>query len=393
MDFYFSAEDEAFRQEVRAFLRQELPADWSGFQSDDAYASDEHYQLVRQFRKKLADQGWLTMAWPPEYGGQGASIWRQVVFNEEIGYAQAPYQAPMGVSWVGPALMLYGTEEQKRQFLPAIARDEIEFCTLYTEPGAGSDLAALQTSAVEDGDDFVVNGQKIFTSGAHHSDYGWLAARTDPQAPKHRDISTFIIDMKTPGITISPLINMVGVHAQNQVFFDDVRIPKSALVGERNRGWYNVAVALDFERSSIATVADLARVLEELIAYARETRWNGHTLAEEPAVRTKLADRAIELEVARYLAYRIASMQSAGKPFNAEASMAKAFKSEFTQRLANTGMQILGLYGQIRRGSKYAPLQGRIERLYKAAVVGTIAGGSSEIQRNIIAGRGLGLPR
>jgi 3-oxocholest-4-en-26-oyl-CoA dehydrogenase alpha subunit len=306
-----------------------------------------------------------------------------------MAYHRAPGGGGMGVAWVGPAVMLYGTQEQKDRFLPRITNGEDVWCTLYSEPGAGSDLAALQTRAVADGDDYVINGQKIWTSGAHHSNWGWLAARTDPDAPKHKGISTFVVPMDSPGVTVRPLINMAGQHGFNEVFFDNVRIPKENLVGELNRGWYQVAVALDFERSGIQAYAGGRRTLEEIVAFAKDNRrfWE-----DNQSVRLALADRAIEVETGTLIAYRIPWMQSQGKIPNYEASMSKLYGSELGQRIARTGMQVIGQYGQLT-DDRVAPLAGRLATSYMTSVSGTIAAGTSEIQRGIIATRGLGLPR
>ena len=252
MDFRLTPEEESFRDEVRGFIRDELPANWEGA---DPYGADDEAsspgQLGRKITKKLAERKWIAMAWPKEYGGLNAPHMQQLIYNEEMSYNAVPGGGGMGVAWVGPAIMLYGTEEQKAQFLPRITSGEDIWCTLYSEPGAGSDLAALQTSAVQDGDDFVINGQKIWTSLAGRANWGWMAARTDSDAPKHKGISTFVVPMDAPGISIRPLVNMAGQAGFSEVFFDNVRIPKDYLVGELNRGWYHVAVALDFERSGI----------------------------------------------------------------------------------------------------------------------------------------------
>src|SRR5581483_7819582 len=236
-----------------------------------------------------------------------------------------------GISLTGPTLMVHGTEEQKRRFLPPIANAEVVWCQLFSEPGSGSDLASLQTRAVADGDDFVVNGQKIWTSGAHHSDWAILLARTDPDAPKHRGITYFLVDMHSPGVEVRPLVNMVNGHAFNEVFLENVRIPRSQVVGEVNRGWYVGATTLDFERSGIGRFASSRRLLEELTTYAKETR-----LGTRPQVRMQLVERVVENEVGRHLAYRVAWMQWAGKIPNYEASMVKVYGSELQQRIAGT---------------------------------------------------------
>jgi len=389
MDFRFTPEEEAFRAEVREFLRAELPPGWEEqFDTETEMGADAQSEFAKQFNKKLAARNWLALPWPKEYGGLGASVMQQVVFNEEMAYAGAPTGFNMGVAWVGPCLMIYGTEEQKRRFLPRITSLEDVWCTLYSEPGAGSDLASLQTRAVRDGDEWVINGQKIWTSGAHRSNWGWLAARTDPNAPKHKGISMFVVPMDAPGITIRPLINMAGGHGFNEVFFENVRIPADYLVGQENQGWYQLAVALDFERSSIAGSARARRFWEDLLRFAKENPSFGRR-----EVVLRLVEVGIEIDIAKFLSYRVASLQQAGKIPNYEATIAKLFSSELGQRLARTGMDLLGLYGQLHPKSKWARLKGRVERYYQLSVAETIAGGTSEVIRSVAAIRGLGLPR
>jgi alkylation response protein AidB-like acyl-CoA dehydrogenase len=296
----------------------------------------------------------------------------------------------MGIAWVGPSLMIYGTDEQKKEFLPNITNLEHIWCTLYSEPGSGSDLASLQTRAVRDGDEWVINGQKIWTSGAHRSNWGWLAARTDPEAPKHKGISMFLVPMDAPGISIQPLINMAGQHGFNEVFFEDVRIPANYLVGQENQGWYQLAVALDFERSSIAGSARARRLWDELVKFGKENR---EFVDSRPEVRHRLAEVGIEIDVAKYLSYRVASLQQAGKIPNYEATIAKLYSSELGQRLARTSMELTGTYGQLHPKSKHVKMKGFSERYYQLSVAETIAGGTSEVMRSVAAIRGLGLPR
>ena len=388
MEFRWHEDEDNFRQEVRGFIETELPADWDQQPPDEGYSEARHTVALR-FQQAMAGRQWLTMAWPEEHGGLGASYWQQMVLNEEMGYRRAP-SSNMGVSWVGPAVMLYGTDEQKQQHLGAIANaeDGSWWCTLYSEPGAGSDLASLQTRAVEDGDDYVINGQKIWTSGAHRADWGWLAARTDPDAPKHRGMTMFLLDMHAPGVQVQPLINMADGHGFNEVFFEDVRIPKENVVGEVDRGWYHLAVSLDFERSSIAGFAGSRRSVEELAAFAGEVPRQQRSRS----VSLELADRFIEIAVGTNLAYRIVDMQTRDVIANHEASAAKLYSSELSQRIASTGMKLLGLYGGLCDDER-APLGGRLSHSYLSNVAATIGGGTSEIQRNIIATRGLGLPR
>ena len=394
MDITFTQQEEDFRQEIRAFLRETLPGDWDPL-GQAGQSAKERQDFTRQMTQALADKGWLTLAWPEEYGGQARSIMEQVIYNEEMSYKNVP-GTELGtgaISWVGPVLMLAGTEDQKAEHLPPIARGERLWCTLYSEPGSGSDLASLQTSATRDGDDYVINGQKIWTSSAHVADWGWLAARTNPDAPKHRGISIFMLDMKSPGVSVRPIENMAGGRDFNEVYFDDVRVPSGNLVGQEDRGWYTLAVALDFERSGVGYSAGARRTLEALVEYAKQTERNGEPLSKNPNVRRKLAQRFMETEIARWLAYKVAWMQSQDMIPNAEASMSKMYGTELTQRVARTGMEILGMAGQISQGSKWAPLEGHIQQLYLSSVSSTIAAGTSEIQRNIIAQRGLGLSR
>ena len=394
MDITFTQREENFRQEIRDFLQETLPEDWDPL-GQVGLSAKERQDFTRQMTQALADKGWLTLAWPEEYGGQARSIMEQVIYNEEMSYKNVP-GTELGtgaISWVGPVLMIAGTDEQKAEHLPPIARGERLWCTLYSEPGSGSDLASLQTLATRDGDDYVINGQKIWTSSAHVADWGWLAARTNPDAPKHRGISIFMLDMKSPGVSVRPIENMAGGRDFNEVYFDDVRVPSGNLVGQEDRGWYTLAVALDFERSGVGYSAGARRTLEALVEYAKQTERNGESLSKNPNVRRKLAQRFMETEIARWLSYKVAWMQSQGMIPNAEASMSKMYGTELTQRVARTGMEILGMSGQISQGSKWAPLEGHIQQLYLSSVSSTIAAGTSEIQRNIVAQRGLGLSR
>ncbi len=393
MDFRLTPEEEAFRQEVRDWLRENLPKDWSG----DRFTRDrdpETWNVYRAFAKKLAEKRWVAPQWPVEYGGLGLSVIQQLIFNEEMAYHQAPIgYSLMGVGWAGPTIIVYGTEEQKRKHLSAITNAETMWCQGFSEPNAGSDLASLQTRAVRDGDDYIINGQKIWTSGAHLADWCILLARTDTEAPKHKGISYFLLDMKTPGITVQPLIDMMDNHGFNQLFFENVRVPKDCLLGEENRGWYMAATTLDFERSSIGGAVGGRRMLEEIVGYAQETKRNGRRLIDEAPVRVRLADAALEVEIGQLLSYRVASMQSRGLVPNYESSIAKLFNTDMQLRLAKAGMEIMGLYGQLEPQSKYVPLRGKFERQYLWQTGMSVGGGTPEIQRNIIAMRGLGLPR
>ncbi len=389
MDFEFSNEELSFRKELSAWLKEEL----ANKPQEGGNDADAEWAFGLEMRKKLADKGWLTMAWPEEYGGKGVSHMMQVVFAEEMSYNRAPGRDVFGTRMMAPTLMIHGTEEQKREFLPPVSKGEVQWCQGYSEPESGSDLASLQTRAVEDGDDFIINGTKIWTSSAHRADHIMVLTRTDPDAPKHRGISFLLCDMNTPGLTVNPIINMAGDHGFNMVTFDNVRVPKKNLVGEQNRGWYVGATLLDFERSGVDYSAGGRRILEELIAYAKDNDQNGSLIADNPVMRNRLANRAIEVDVSRLISYNIAWMQGEGLVPNKESSMGKVVGTELQQHLSETGMQMLGLHGQLEPGSKYAPMQGRIEHMHLTNVSETIQAGTSEIQRNIIATRGLGLPR
>ncbi len=390
MDYRFTPEEEAFRAELRTFLKTELPPDR---EEGEEAEGDEGWEFRRQFHKKLAARGWLVPHWPKQYGGNDMGIMEQVVMREEMGYARAPLLDIFGVNMIGPVLMMYGTEEQKKQHLPGIASGEVMWCQGYSEPESGSDLASLQMRAVRDGDDYVVNGQKIWTSNAHRADWIFMLARTDPDAPKHKGISFLLTPMSAPGISTRPLINLAGQHGFNEVFFEDVRVPVNGLVGEENRGWYVGAALLDFERSGIGSSAAVRRNLDDLLGYVRESAGNDGA-ARQTTVRHRLAELVIETDVGRYLSYRVASMQARGEVPNYEASVAKSYLSELSQRVAGAGVNIMGLAGQVLPESqKWAKLQGRLTLQYMVTLGQTIAGGTTEIQKGIIATRGLGLPR
>ena len=393
MDYRFTEEQEAFRQEIRDFLSDNLGEDWRGI-DPDAYFHDENWFPIRELTAKMAERGWLTLAWPKEYGGQGRAHIEQMIYNEETAYFRAPTRdVSIGTHMVGPTLMLYGTEEQKNHYLPEIASGEAVYCQGFSEPESGSDLASLQLRAIEDGDDYVLSGSKIWTSGAHRSTHCYLLTRTDPDAPKHRGISVFIVDMNTPGIEVRPIINMFGIHYFNQVFFDNVRVPKRAMIGEKNRGWYIAATTLDFERSGVASFASNRRSIEELVELAHEMGTNGKPLSDDPMVRQRLAELWTANEAGKTIAYNVAWMQSQGLVPNREASISKMMGSEIAQQIHELGVRMLGMYGILDKGSKWAYLDGRLAWLWMDSISLTIRGGTSEIQRNIIAGRGLGLPR
>ena len=395
MEFRFTPQQEALRSEVSAWLAEHVPdiPDPSPMGLDtDPHAYPESYAAALAFNKKLAERGWLTAHWPKEYGGLGLSIMEQVVVREAFAEYDAPILNANGLGMLGPVLMLYGTEEQKRRHLPGIAKAEVMWCQGYSEPSAGSDLASLQTRAVKDGDDFVINGGKIWTGHGKGADWMFLLARTDPDAPKHKGITFFLLDMRTPGVRVVPLPGMHGHTMGCREYFEDVRIPQENVVGELNRGWYIGAALLDFERSGIAGAVESRKTVDRMIQFCRDNRRAG---GDTPTpIRRRLAEHVIEMEVVRSFSYRIASIQDRGEIPNHEASMGKMFGSEVSQRIANTWQHLTGLFGQAGDGSRWDDgVRTGAAVAVQNKLTGTIGGGSSEIQRTIIATRGLGLPR
>ncbi len=392
MDFHDNPEEAAFRTEVRDFIENELPASAKDSELFERGMYRGAFERLKDVRQKLASRGWIAPAWPKEYGGAGLSVMQQFIMNEEFAENRVPPVGGMGVSMVGPTLIVHGNEQQKKEHLGRILSGEVQWCQGFSEPGSGSDLASLQTRAVRDGDDFVINGQKIWTSGAQYAHWMFMMARTDPDAPKHKGISYFLVDMKSPGVSVRPLTNLASQDMFNEVFFEDVRVPAKNLVGELNRGWYIGTTTLDFERSSIGSAVGIRLQLDELVNYAKAHEADGTSrTGYMTSLKTELADRYVEANVSRLMSYRVVTMQAKGMIPNHEASMTKLFASELAQRIARTGVKVLGLYGQLYGDG--APMKGRYESSYMTSLASTIAGGTSEIQRNIIATRGLGLPR
>ncbi len=387
MHFTFTPDQSAFQKDLRAFLKAELPPDWKGADED---GRTDDVEVERHIRQGLIDRNWLTMAWPRKYGGQDASNVKSAIFAEEMTYHEAPGKDNWGVGMLAPAIMQHGTPEQKRKYLPPIARGETTWCQGFSEPESGSDLASLQTRAVRDGNDYLITGQKIWSSEAHRSDWMFVLARTDHDAPKHRGITYFLVDLKTPGITIRPIINMVGDHHFNEEYFDNVRVPSENIIGEVNRGWYVAMTTLNSERDGTMYTAKARKPLDLLMEFIKA---EGSRASVSRALRHRLAERILETEVSRLLAYRIAWMADQGLEAQQEASISKLFSTELMLRVANTGMQLLGLMGQLTEDSKWAPLRGRLRKLYLWSISEVIGGGTSEVQRNIIGTRGLGLPR
>ena len=384
MDFRFREEEEQFRQEVKEFIKEELTPEahtvWAGEGLPDTPPR-------REFLKRLARKGWLGLSWPKEYGGQGLPGIYEYILSNELAYASAPH-AGRNVSVIGKTLIRHGNERLKSEFLPRIARDEIQIALGYTEPEAGSDLASLQTRAVPDGDDYLINGQKRFSTSSHYSEYIWLATRTNPNVDKHNGISLFIVDLTCAGVTIEPLWTMSG-NRTNEVFFDNVRVPRYRMVGELNKGWYYIREALALERFALTAYAPVDwRKFETLLNWVKEAERQGKLLAKDPLVRQKMARLAIEVEILKLIEYQVISRASKGLIPHIEAAMCKLFGTELLQRLNRTALEIMGLYGELQEGSRYVPLEGKYEQDYRDSVRATIGAGSSEMQRNII-GRSL----
>src|ERR1700735_4823886 len=344
---------------------------------------------VRDCVRALAAADLLGVGWPKEFGGRGFSAIEQFIFAEEARRVNAPIPL-VTLNTVGPTLMHYGTEEQKRTFLPAILDGSVEFAIGYSEPSAGSDLASLRTSAVRDGDDFIINGQKMFTSGAACAAYIWLAARTDPTAKKHKGISIFIVPTSSPGFSWKPLHTMPGVSTF-YTFYDDVRVPDSAIVAGENQGWQLITTQLNFERAALGNLGALEPLFEQTLEWATGTELDGGRVIDQPWVQSTLA--RVEAQVAAYklVNMRVNAAMTKGILNMGEASAAKVFGTELTQQVARQLLEVLDHNG-IRRGAD-APLRGDLESAYRFAVINTFGGGANEIQRDIIAMAGLGMPR
>jgi alkylation response protein AidB-like acyl-CoA dehydrogenase len=409
MDFNDTPEEATWRKEVRDFLDKEYPDEFRGRtrtrgagggggggggaeEGEGLFRGPNEGDPMKRWRKALSSRGWVAPAWPKEYGGAGLDTKRQFIMNEEFAEFGAMNVGGFGVMMFGPTLIVHGTEDQKKEHLPGILNGEVQWCQGWSEPNAGSDVASVQTRAIRDGDDYVINGQKIWTTGAQFADKMYMLARTDPDAPKHRGISYFMLDMKAPGVTVRPLMTMAGSAVFNEVFFENVRVPARNRLGEENRGWYIGTTTLDFERSSIGSAVGIRKQLEGIIRFAQENPALA-VGAKSHTTQLALADRWIEALVARMMSYRVVSMQNAGLIPNHEASMCKLFTSEMGQRIAALGMKMTGLYAMVTGGAPQYASAGRFGVGYVAAVSSTIAGGTSEIQRNIMAQRGLGLPR
>lgn len=392
MDFELTKEQEARRQtffDACKALEHKKPATMIG--AETTFTLDECWEFHLYCAKEFAKKNWLALGWPPQYGGTG-DIMDRVFFAEARGYYGIPGVDIFGVGMLAPTLLAAASEEIKREFLPPIAKAEVMWCELWSEPNAGSDLAVLSTTAIKKGDEYIINGQKTWNTGANRADWGFGVFKTDPAGRKHHNLTFILLDMKTPGITVRPILYMTRETPFCEVYFDDVHVPAKNIVGQENEGWAVVNVLAGFERSGMGEVASMGRMLEEVVKFLNETKRGGQPLAKDPVIRNRIAQLACELEAARTLSYRIADLQSRNEMALMDASAAKIFYSELGERFAFTMMDILGPAGLVKF-SKWAPMQGHWERAAQECFVTTISMGTNEIQRNIIAWYGLGLPR
>lgn len=395
MDFDFNDEQRAFRKEVSDWLDEELtPAVRDEFERDATYlrVPIKWTEDELEFNRKLGAKGWIGIHWPKKYGGGGRSLFHQFIIIDELASRYASICNCQALIIV-PSLLAFGSEEQKMNIVPRVARGEIEVALGYTEPHAGSDLSNIGIRAVEDDDSFVINGTKMFNTMAHWASYHWLAARTDTEAnPRFKGITMFLVDLKTPGITVE-LLRTIDGSRTNMVYYDNVRVPKTCIVGELNRGFYVMMGALDEERLFVFTPSTYKALLDELVEYAKATRRGGACLFNNPLVRRKLAELDTEIECATLLYDKAIWLVANKMKATVEASVLKVFLSELGQRFMTVASQILGAKGQLRRDSPHVPLRGMVEMGKLATILHTIGGGTSEIMRDIIAQRECGLPR
>jgi len=393
MDFNYSPEQEAYRAEVRKWMEANQPAPLT--EQEKEKADDEFmWQRLRAWHKKLYEAGWMGITWPKEYGGRGATFIEQVIFQQELGRLGLPFGCNvLGVIMTGPALMQWGTEEQKKRYLePIIAGDEI-WCEGMSEPGAGSDLAALQTRATLEGDSFIVNGQKVWTTLAHRAHFCQLFVRTDPEAPKHKGLSCLLVDIKSPGVKVRPLKQISGDAEFNEIFFEDVRVPKENLLGPLNMGWQVLASTLMHERFGIGeTLGGTETILQQLIEIAKTREIDGRPASEDPAIRQQLAQFACEVAAKKYNGLRSLTKRLKGQLPGAEASISKLVSTELSQRMTKYAARLLGAYALLERRSPLAPDGDWLRRILASESM-TIAGGTSSVQRNMIGERILGLPK
>ena len=393
MDLTYTPEEQAFQKTVRRWFEKNVPRK-SRDERPMEWGDPRRIAQAKAWQRKVYDAGYLAMGWPREHGGRGADLMHQTIVSEESIRARAPSLiGMMGILMVGPTLIQHGTDAQRQRHLPKILTGEEIWCQGYSEPGAGSDLASLRTRAELDGDTFVVNGQKVWTSNAQYADWMFCLVRTDPMAPKHGGISYLLIDMKTPGITVRPLVQMTGDPGFNEVFFEDVRVPRANLVGGLHNGWQVANATLAHERNMLGSTTRTQQILQSLLRLARTHRRNGRPAAEDPVVRQRLASLAMRVETMKLEAYRQLTDALRGRPSGISASVNKLVTTELNHDLARAALEILGSYGPLGRHDRRVRDRGIWPMDFMFSLGLIIGGGTSQIQKNIIAERGLRMPR
>jgi len=397
MDFRLTPAQESFRDEVRDWLKRNLPKEWTSRAiSGPDIPRAEAYEFLRQWQKRLYEAGFIGLTWPKEYGGRGLTFMEEMILHEEMALAKAPPLLNiLGIGMAGPTIIAYGTEEQKQRYLAKILSCDEIWCQGYSEPNAGSDLASLQTRAVRDGDHFVVNGQKVWTSLAQAADWMMLLARTDPGVPKHNGITYFLLDMHSPGVSVRPLRQLTGDAEFNEVFFENVSVPAENVLGGVNNGWQVGITTLMYERLALGfgLQVRLRIALDALIGLARQSKKNGDSATRDPLVRQKLAQLWIDTEVFKYTGARAITKLLKGEVPGAEASAGKIWWCESHQRLQDLAMELLGPYHQLMGGTDWAIDQGLWQYTFLRSRANSVEGGTTEIQKNIIGERVLGLPK
>jgi hypothetical protein len=403
MDFSLTPEQEKFGNEFKEYLNEHLSHEMKGEseifinmkkQNDPGVFGRGEYggPKSKEFIKRLGADGWLGVGWPKKYGGQGRTSMEQNIFFEIV-YEKRPPFPLLTINAVAPTIMKYGTDEQKEFFLPRILKGELEFCIGYTEPGAGTDLFSLTTKAKKEGDHYIINGQKVFTSLAHIADYIWLAARTDPdESKKHKGISLFAIPIDTPGITMTPIYT-IGGHRTNSVYFEDVKVPETCLVGKENKGVKCITYQLDHERTAIVAASPMERRIKKTVKWSKRTKINGQLVIEQPGIRHKFIELLTDVEVLKLFNYDVVQKMTKGESVWAEASTVKVFGSELNIRINNTLLEIMGLFGQVQHPDRWAPADGLADEHFRDDLIFIFGGGANEVQRDIIAMVGLGMPR
>jgi 3-oxocholest-4-en-26-oyl-CoA dehydrogenase alpha subunit len=390
VEFSFNEEQIKLRNEVQQFLKKELPANWVGYvgtTGDDSVAHvDKGWELFKEMARKMGEKKWLSINWPKEYGGLEKDYVSSIIFFEEIArYGSLGFNA-IGAKMFAPTLIKHGTAEQKEQFLKPIAEGKEFWCEGFSEPEAGSDLASLQTRARKDGDYYIVNGQKIWATFSSYSDHCALLCRTDPDSKRHKGLSFLMVDLNTPGITVRPIANLLDEPHFGEIFFEDVKIHKSRMLGQEGEGWLVAQSFLSFERVAITPISAVNTMVEKLSKFFKE-----NPELEKPEAKSMLANMAMEAEIGRLLCYQVAWMQDKGTSTEWHAAMSRLYGTRMWKKWSAETINLLGLYGQLDERDKRAPMKGWLENLYFSSIGATLAAGSSEIQKIVIAVRGMGL--